>query len=150
MTSIRLSHQVHASPEEVYDFADNTENYPDFFQGFGKVDWTEPRQRVGTSLKMEAKLGRTVLPLEFKTTEVVPGRRISGVFVSGLEGHFDWDFDGDEDTTWVTVSADYRLPSRVVMQPTERAAMDHAMCSSMLTALEAIKRLVESRKEKAA
>ena len=150
MTCIRLSHQVHASPEEVFDFADNNENYPEFFQGFGKVHWTTPRHRVGTSLKMEARLAGAVVPVEVKTTEVVPGQRISGVFVSGLEGHLDWEFARDEDTTWITVSADYQLPAQATVQASERAAMDHAFCSSMLNALAAMKRMVEEGKKKAA
>ncbi len=147
MTSIRLSHQVKASPDEVFDLADNHENYPKFFQDFGELKWTTPRHKVGTSLKMEANLGGTLLPVELRTTEIVPGHRISGVFTSGLEGRLDWDFRQEDETTWVTLSAEYRMPSRGAVQPRDRGAMDHALCISMQKALAAMKELVESRRE---
>lgn len=101
-------------------------------------------------MTMEARLGGALLPVEVKTTAVEPGSRISGVFVSGLSGRFDWTFDQDEGTTWVTVTAEYKLPPESRALVVDRSAVDHAFCCTILKALEAMKRMVEARASAAA
>ncbi len=101
-------------------------------------------------MKMEGTFGSVTLPVEVKTTEVVPGRRISGVFVNGLEGHFDWEFDSNDETTWVVLSAEYTLPPSVAGQVRDRRAMDHELCVSMQKALASMKSMVESQAKRAA
>lgn len=144
MSSIRLSHEIRASTREVFDLADNFNNYPQFFQGSEKIHSSTARQRVGTRLKMDWRLAGVNLPVELETTEVIPEKKILGVFVSGLEGHLEWDFDPSEGTTWVTISAEYKLPSGGPVHVVDRSAMDRDLCTSMQKTLAAMKRLLES------
>jgi hypothetical protein len=144
MALVRLSHEIRAPVEAVFDFADNHENYPGFFQGFTKFEWTTPRHQTGTRLKMESKLAGIEFPIEVETVGVVPDRRISGTFVSGLRGHFDWDFETTGETTWVTLTAEYELPAWFLAQTGGRFPVDHDLCLHMERTLAALKEMVET------
>lgn len=150
MSSLRLSHEIRASTREVFDLANDFTSYPEFFQGPDKIYPTTARQHVGTRVRMDWRLAGVNLPVELETTEVIPEKKIHGVFVSGLEGNFDWDFDPREDTTWVTVTAEYRLPQGMAVPAVDRNAMDRDLCTSVQKTLAAMKRLLESDRAAAA
>ena len=145
MSRVQLSHEVRAPAGVVFDFADRHENYPEFFQGFTNFEWTSPRHKAGTRLKMVGKLGGVALPMELETTEVVPYRRISGVFVSGLSGSLEWRFEPGEGTTWVSLTADYHLPTGGTSCLPNRSVVDHDLCCLMMKALETLKQKLENR-----
>ncbi len=145
MALVRLSHEVRAPADAVFEYADNHENYPSFFRGFSKFEWTSPRHQTGTRLKMEGKLAGIEFPIEVETTDVVPERKISGVFVSGLKGRLDWEFEPTEDTTWVTLTAEYELPSWFVAQTGGRFPVDHDLCMNIEKTLAALKAMVETQ-----
>ncbi len=145
MAMVRLSNEVRAPADAVFDFADNHENYPRFFQGFTNFEWTSPRHEPGGRLKMEGKLSGIELPFEIETTEVIPERRISGVFVSGLRGHLDWDFEETEGSTWVTLTAEYELPDWFLALTGGRFPVDRDLCLNVERTLAALKEMVEAR-----
>jgi len=150
MTYIRLSYEVRASAQDLFDIADDHDNYSRFFEGFRNLSWSTPRHQVGSRLKMEGRLGGTILPVEIKTTEVVPGKRISGVFTAGLDGRINWEFDASEDTTWITLSAEYKLPRAGPASVPDRAVLDRELCVSLQRTLAAMKDLGENRGSMAA
>jgi len=145
MSRVQLSHEIRAPARVVFDFADRHENYPDFFQGFSKMEWTAPRHQAGARLKMVGKLGGIDLPVELETTEVVPYSRISGIFVSGLRGSLEWRFEPGDGTTWVTLTADYHLPGGDAVRTANRGLVDHDLCCLMLRTLAAFKEKLENR-----
>lgn len=145
MALVRLSHEVRAPADAVFDYADNHENYPLFFHGFTNFEWTSPRHETGTRLKMECKFAGIELPVEVETIEVVPERKISGVFVSGLRGRFDWDFEPTQETTWVTLTAEYELPSWFLARTGGRFPVDRELCVCIEKTLAALKAMLEAQ-----
>ncbi len=144
MARVQLSQEVRAPTGAVFEFVDNHENYPQFFHGFSKFEWTTLGHEVGTRLKMEARVAGTEIPMELETTEVVPDGRISGQFVSGLEGALDWRFEPAEETTWVTMTADYRLPLSVLGKMVDRVLVERELYMNMEKTLAALKEQLEA------
>ena len=145
MALVQLSHEVRAPAEAVFDFVDNHENYPLFFCGFSKFEWTSPRHQTGTRLKMEGRLAGIEFPMEVETTDVVPDSKIAGVFVSGLKGRLDWDFEPADETTWVTMTAEYQLPSWFIAQTGGRFPVDRELYICIEKTLAALKAVVEAQ-----
>ncbi len=145
MSHLQLSHEIRAPAHAVFDFTHHHENYPQFFQGFKKFEWTVPCQQAGTRLKMEGEIAGIALPIEVETMEVVPDRKITAAFVSGLKGSMEWRFEPAEETTWVTLEANYEVPPGVLRRIADRNLVDRDLCCCMLKTLANLKERLEAR-----
>ncbi len=146
MTRMSLAMEVRAPTGAVFEYADNHENYAQFFHGFAKFEWTDPRHQVGTRLKMEGKVAGITVPVEIETTEVVPDQKISGTFVSGVKGDWEWLFEPAEDITMVTFRSDIELPMGILGQVVDRTLVDAVLRSNMEKTLTAMKEKLEARR----
>lgn len=145
MAPLKLSEEVLAQTSIVFDYVDQHSNCPEFFKGFCNFKWTSPDYRVGSRLKMDGRSAMSALSIEVETSAVVPEREISGVFVSGLRGHWEWLFQPTAQGTRVTVIIDYDLPPRSPMSEIQPFLLDRALRSCMEKTLHAIKERIESQ-----